>query len=91
MKVIVKEKQTKIVDVTIENYKLCDKCNEKIETHCHDAFECKLTHTNGSIYPTGGGGERQEMDLCQKCSIELVDFLRENGYRVNDSEWDSDC
>ena len=41
-KVIKKEKQMKEVDVTIESYSLCDKCNEKIKTGSYDAFECEF-------------------------------------------------
>jgi NMD protein affecting ribosome stability and mRNA decay len=88
MQVIKKEKQMKEVDVTIESYTLCDKCNEKIKTGSYDSFECEFIHKTGSSYPEGGSGEQQEMELCQKCAVELVDLLRANGYRVNDSEWD---
>ena len=41
MQVIKKEKQMKEVDVTIESYTLCDKCNEKIKTGSSDAFKCE--------------------------------------------------
>gem|GEM_PF-4012010 len=89
MQVIRKEKQMKEVEVTIENFNLCDKCNEKIETeYNYDAFECEFIHKTGSSYPEGGSGEKQEMELCQKCAVALVALLRQNGYRVNDSEWD---
>jgi len=89
MQVIKKEKRMKEVDVTIENYNLCDKCNQKIEKEdCYDAFKCEFIHKTGSSYPEGGYGEKQEMELCQKCAIELVTLLRTNGYRVTDSEWD---
>jgi hypothetical protein len=89
MQVIKKVKQMKEVEVTIENYNLCDKCNEKIETEDnYDAFECEFIHKIGSSYPEGGSGEKQEMELCQKCAVELVALLRANGYRVTDSEWD---
>lgn len=88
MQVIKKEKQMKEVDVTIESYTLCDKCNERIKTDSYDAFECEFIHKTGSSYPGGGSGEKQEMELCQKCAVELVDLLRANGYRVTDSEWD---
>jgi hypothetical protein len=88
MKVVKKEKQIKEVDVTIDSYSLCDKCNEKIVVGCYDAFECEFIHKTGAIYPEGGNGEKQEMELCQKCAVELVDLLRKNGYRINDSDWD---
>ena len=88
MKVIETEKQMKEVDVTIGSYTYCDKCNEEIKTDNYDAFECSLIHKTGSVYPEGGSGEKQEMELCQKCAIDLVALLRENGYRVSDFDWD---
>jgi uncharacterized protein with PIN domain len=89
MKVIRKEKQMKEVEVTIEKYNLCDKCNEKIEAEDKgDAFECDFIYKTGISYPEGGSGRKQAMELCQKCAVELVALLRENGYRVTDSEWD---
>jgi len=89
MRIIKKAKQMKEVEVTIENYCLCDKCNGKIEKeNSYDVFECDFIHRTGSSFPEGGSGEKQEMDLCQKCAVELVALLRENGYRVSDSVWD---
>jgi hypothetical protein len=88
MQVIKREKQMKEVDVIIESYTICDKCNEKIKKGCYDAFECKFIHKTGSSNLEGGIGEKQEMELCQKCAVELVALLRTNGYRVTDSEWD---
>ena len=89
MQVIRKEKQIKEVEVIIEKYNLCDKCNEEIEREdSYDAFICEFIHKTGMSYQEGGGGEKQEMELCQKCAVELVALLRQNGYRVTDSEWD---
>lgn len=89
MKIVKKEKQIKEVEVTIESYTLCDKCNEKIEMKDgYDSFKCEFIHTTGNSYPEVGSGENQEMELCQKCAVKLVVLLRENGYRITDSEWD---
>lgn len=88
MKVVKKEKQTKEVEVTVECYEICDKCNEKIEKDAGDAFEFDFLHKTGSTYPEGGAGEQQEMDLCKICAEDLVSRLREMGYRISDSEWD---
>ncbi len=89
MRVVKKEKQLKEVDVILEDYNLCDMCNEKIETEdCYDAFECNFIHKTGSMFPEGGFGQKQEMELCQKCAVELVKLIRENGYRVTNSDWD---
>lgn len=87
MQVIKKQKQMKEVDVTIESYSLCDKCNEEIKTSSYDAFKCKFTHKTGNVYPEGGSGKLQEIELCQKCAVELAALLHQNGYRINDSEW----
>ena len=89
MKVEKKEKQVKEVDVITERYTLCDKCNCKIKKESsYDVFESHFTHKTGDAYPEGGSGYIQDMDLCQKCTNELVELLRLNGYRINDSEWD---
>jgi hypothetical protein len=88
MKVLKTEKQMKEVDVTVECHTLCDKCNNKVELDRFEAFEFKFLNRTGRIFPEGGGGEKQEMDLCQNCADELVELLRENGYRVTDSDWD---
>lgn len=88
MQVIKTERRVQEVKVVVESYSLCDKCNEKIKTDNYDAFECEFTHKTGSSYPDGGSGSIQEMELCQKCAVEFVELLRQNGYRVTDSEWD---
>ena len=87
----VEKKEVRMVEreVTVESYTLCDKCNKKIKREsCYDAFRCEFAHKTGGVYPEGGYGELQQMDLCQTCAVGLVVLLRENGYRVNDSEWD---
>lgn len=88
MQVIKKETQIRQVEITIESYTLCDKCNSKIKTSTFDAFECEFIHKTGNSFPEGGSGNKQEMELCQQCAVELVDLLIENGYRINESEWD---
>lgn len=88
MQVIKKEKQLKEVDVTIESYTLCDKCNQKVSTGSYDAFDFTFEHKTGYSYPDGGSGETDTMDLCPKCAKELVEMLKNNGYRINTEEWD---
>lgn len=82
------EKQVKEVEVTIESYNLCDKCNEKIETRGYDAFEFELKHRTGSSYPDAGFGEIEEMELCAKCAVTCIQLLRDNGYKIPKSDWD---
>lgn len=88
MEVVKKEKQLKEVEVVTARYNLCDKCNEKIVVDNYESFECEFIHKVGSRYPEGGSGDKQAMELCQKCAYTLVELLRENGYRITDSEWD---
>ena len=88
MRVVRTEKQMKEVEVTLEYYSLCDKCNCKIENDTYDAFECEIIHKTGNCYPESGDGEAQTVELCDKCAIELVELLKTNGYRITDSKWD---
>ena len=90
MEVIKTEKRMKEVEVTIERYTLCDKCNNKIERESSfDVFECKLEQRTGEHYPEGGSGEKDKMDLCQKCAKDCIKLLTDNGYRISHSEWDT--
>ena len=80
------EKITREESVLIET--LCDKCNEPIHTTCYNAFDFEFEIKTGESYPEGGSGDKLEMDLCQSCALELTEFLKLNGYRINESEWD---
>lgn len=88
MKIEIKEKQLKEVEVIVERVNLCDKCNEKIEEKPYDAFEFEFVHKTGQSYPEGGSGDKQEMELCAKCAVDCVQLLKNNGYRITESEWD---
>jgi hypothetical protein len=83
-----KEKQVKEVDVVIDSYHICDKCNKKIITESHDAFEFDLEYRTGTDYPESGSGDKKAMDLCDECADDCIQLLRDNGYRINESEWD---
>ena len=85
----VRIKGMKMLEVTIESYTLCDKCNEKIETESnYDAFKCEFVYKTGDSYPECGNGDKFELDLCQKCGKEAVELLKGNGFKVQESEWD---
>lgn len=86
MEVIKKEKR--MMEVTVVNYFLCDKCSVKITKDHFDAFEFELVLKTGSAYPEGGSGETSEIHLCKVCAPELFTLLEENGYAVNHSKWD---
>lgn len=88
MNIYITKKVVKEVDVVMEDYTQCDKCGDKIEVDEYDVFECHLVHKSGERYPEGGNGEENTMDLCQKCTTDLMVLLYENGYNVNKGEWD---
>ncbi len=87
MRVKKTEKQIKEVDVLIEKHTLCDKCNERIMITGYSAFDFELNYRTGADYPTGGSGEVQQMELCDKCADDCIQLLKDNGYRINESEW----
>lgn len=82
------EKQIKEVEVIVENYNLCDKCNVRIGSGIYDAFNFELEHKTGSRYPEGGSGDVEKVELCHKCADDCMQLLKDNGYRINKSEWD---
>ena len=88
MEVIKKELQVKEVEVIIESYNLCDKCNQEIETENYEDFQCDVIHRSGNRYPDSSYGTTEKVELCQKCAIDLIILLKENGYRVEKSEYD---
>jgi len=89
MRILRTEKRIKEVIQTVEDYNICDKCNNKIKTEDNwDAFECGFILKTGSKYPEGGSGDKQEMELCKECVDEFIMLLKTNGYRINESEWD---
>lgn len=57
------EKQIKEVEVTIESYSLCDKCNEKIQIGAYDSFEFELEYKKGDSYPSAGSGEKKKWNF----------------------------
>ena len=88
MRVKKTKKQIKEVEVIIEDYRLCDKCNEKIQNKSYSAFKFELSCKTGESFPDGGSGEEKKMELCDKCADDCLKLLKSNGYRINESEWD---
>ena len=80
------ENQIKEVEVITESYRLCDKCNKKIQVGGYDAFEFELEYITGTSYPEGGSGKKKEMELCDKCADDCIQLLKDNGYRINEFE-----
>jgi len=88
MEVIKKEKQTKIVDVTIDDYIECDKCNCRIEEKDYDAFKSSFIYETGDRYPDSAYLNTKSIDLCKECGVELMELLKSKGYRINSTDWD---
>jgi len=86
MEVRITEKQVREIEVTKESYTLCDKCDSRIIKRIYDAFDCEICITTGECYPEGNNIMVSNVDLCQKCSDDLVILLKNNGYRINTKE-----
>ena len=87
MEVIIKEKR--MIEVVVDSYILCDKCNKKIESSVSfDAFECEFLYKEGSVYPEGGYGDKSELDLCQRCGKEAIELLEKHGFKVQTKDWE---
>lgn len=66
---------------------VCDKCNLDIEEEGFEVYEFELSRRSGTAYPDCVDHETESIDLCQKCSAELFQKLRAEGYRVNVKEY----
>lgn len=86
MEVIKTEKQIKEIEVIIESYNLCDKCNERITKGYYDAFSFELEYVTGDTYPDGSDTKTQTIELCKTCAEDCMKLLKENGYRINETE-----
>jgi len=75
--------ETREFDKVIISYTECDKCKGKIEVYGYDVFECEFIYKEGVSYPEGGDWTETSMDLCEKCGKELVETLKNLGYRLN--------
>jgi hypothetical protein len=84
----VRKTEMKLREVVTECYYLCDKCGEKISTGAYDAFEFTFEYKTGSAYPEGGNGDKKTLDLCEKCAPKAIKLLEDNGFKVQESEWD---
>jgi len=80
---ITEERMQTVCVKTIVN---CDKCNVEILPEAFDAFECELNYKEGSCYPDGGNTYNIDIHMCKTCANELIELLRQNGYRINESE-----
>ena len=79
-------KEKKEVEVIVEQYNTCDKCNKRIKYESFEDFDCSLTYRSGHSYPEGFFGKNYHMDICQDCADEFLELLKENGYKLNEGE-----
>jgi len=87
MKILEKRKVFKEVEEIIDSYDVCDKCNLRISIDLYETFESELKIKFGTDCPEGGDGDIKSMNLCQNCSLELLELLKNNNYRINESGW----
>jgi len=85
-------RHTETVKTNIERtlYESCDKCGVKITSEdSSDAFDFRLEHTTGYGWAGEcGEGKTQELALCKECAIKAVTLLKDNGYKIQESEWE---
>ena len=84
MEVLKKEKQLK--DVVVEHYYTCDKCSERISKYVNDAFEFELEYKTGKSWHDYADITIQKLDLCQSCSKDAIELLKNNGYKVQSKD-----
>lgn len=70
----------------------CDKCGKDVTTeyrrggnNAYDIgwFECRFGYRAQEF----GDGHTAKMDLCENCSKELLDLLRDNGFAISIESW----
>ena len=83
-----KEKQLKEVEIMVDSFYICDKCELKISHDAFDAFEFKFEYRTGMSYPECGSGEEFNLHLCKKCAPQLIEILNLNGFKTSKREWD---
>lgn len=78
--------EEKVVDV--EYY--CDKCDKEIfyrkDSHSFNVDEFELVRKTGSQYPEGDHIVYQTVHLCGDCGDEIMEYLKNNNYRINVDE-----
>ena len=90
MRVLETVKKRVLREVTVKDETFCDKCGVDVKkgVDTYDAYECEVRIKTGNNYPEGGTGEECTVDLCKKCSNGFLQLLEDNGYKVNEKDWD---
>lgn len=82
----VTKKVIKEVEQVIRRFNTCDKCGKEIKVDSYDGFECKLEYKEGTRFPEGTDLEIKSVELCQDCTVDLLELLKNNGYNIVESE-----
>lgn len=84
----IEKKEKQLRDVVVESYQECDKCKKRIEEESFKVHDFELEFSTGISYPEHREGTTAQMHLCVPCSVDCLNLLIENGYRINTEEWD---
>lgn len=67
----------------------CDKCGQEIIHENFSIFDSEWFEARfGMCYPEGGAGTSYTMDLCENCSLEMINLLKNHGYKVDKFDYD---
>lgn len=79
--------ESRTVRESVVRHVVCDKCNGIIEDPSgFDYFDFELVISKGERFPESEDIETKDMDLCSKCSDELVTLLESNGFKFNNTQ-----
>ena len=84
----IKKTEIQAVEVVVENYVKCDRCDDRIEQPCHEAFYCSFELKTGLQTQGGGSGTRKSADICKHCAKAVLKLLQDNGIRITEEDWD---
>lgn len=84
-------REYKIITKTLEQKELiketCDKCQKEINIDSFNAYNSNWFELiTGTNYPGAYSPEKYKMDLCEDCSMDLIELLKANGFNVQYEE-----
>jgi hypothetical protein len=68
----------------------CDKCGNIILQSSHSVYDPSWfsMQKGQSFGEDGGDGKYYKLDLCELCTNNLIQLLRDNQYNVLEEDWD---
>lgn len=65
-------KRNKLIEIEIVDYSVCDSCGRVINIMPSNAFDATIDIRFGYVTRDGGQGEKLEVDLCERCTKEIL-------------------